>query len=78
MGIREDLLTKILQVKTPCPIVCENDAPYGTGVYDIKTGLELTEEVGGGGGGEQTLLNAILVDSGIYLQVGINEYLKYA
>ena len=76
MGIREDLLAKILQVKTPCPIVCENNPPYGTGIYDIKTGLELAEEVGGGGG-EQTLLNAILVDSGIYLQVGINEYLKY-
>jgi len=75
MGITEDLLTKILQVKTPCPIVCENNAPYGTGIYDIKTGLEIAEEVGGG---EQTLLNAILVDSGIYLQVGINEYLKYA
>ena len=74
MGITEDLLTKILQVKTPCPIVCENNAPYGTGIYDIKTGLEITEEVGGG---EQTLLNAILVDSGIYLQVGINEYLRY-
>jgi len=75
MGIREDLLAKILQIKTPCPIVCENNAPYGTGVYDIKTGLELVGEVGGGS--KQIIADAILVSNNIYLQVGNNEYLRY-
>jgi hypothetical protein len=37
-GTTEQLLSAILQTITPCPNVCDNTIPYGTGTYDIKTG----------------------------------------
>jgi len=40
-GSTEELLGRILQAMTPCPEICDNTEPYGTGVYDIKSGLRL-------------------------------------
>jgi hypothetical protein len=40
-GTTEELLSKILEVITPCPYVCDNLDPYGSGTYDIRTGLKL-------------------------------------
>jgi len=38
-GTTEELLGRILQAITPCPEICNNTDPYGSGTYDIKTGL---------------------------------------
>ena len=77
MGVKEDLLSKWLQLKTPCLIVCDNISPYGIGPYDIKTGLNLPELPSNGGGGDDQLTNAIIIGPNTYLHVGNNEYLKY-
>ena len=42
-GTTEQLLARILQVITPCPEVCNNTDPYGTGTYDIRSGLRIPE-----------------------------------
>lgn len=44
-GTTEELLALILQRISPCPEVCDNVAPYGAGVYDIRTGLRMPELV---------------------------------
>ena len=40
-GTTEELLSLILQQISPCPEVCNNEDPYGSGLYDIRTGLKL-------------------------------------
>ena len=40
-GTTEELLSKILEVITPCPYVCNNEDPYGSGTYDIRNGNKL-------------------------------------
>lgn len=40
-GTTEELLALILQQISPCPDVCNNVDPYGTGVYDIRSGLKI-------------------------------------
>ena len=42
-GTTEELLGRILQAMTPCPEICDNTDPYGTGVYDIRSGLRIPE-----------------------------------
>ena len=42
-GTTEELLGRILQTMTPCPEICDNTDPYGTGVYDIRSGLRIPE-----------------------------------
>jgi hypothetical protein len=41
-GTTEELLSLILQQISPCPEVCNNEDPYGSGLYDIRTGLKLS------------------------------------
>lgn len=74
MGLKEDLLAKILQRMSPCPKVCENQPPYGTGVYDIKTGLEFKKPITTP---TQEIINPILIGGDTYLEVGDNEYLMF-
>lgn len=42
-GTTEELLALILQQMSPCPNVCNNVDPYGSGVYDIRSGLRIPE-----------------------------------
>ena len=42
-GTTEELLALILQQMSPCPDVCNNVDPYGSDVYDIRSGLRIPE-----------------------------------